>query len=226
MRTLTIVGVTLGSLTAAQAADLGVKAPVVPTVPVSNWTGLYIGGFAGGAWANATLVNSGPAASGTFNENGFVGGMYIGYDYELPNKFVVGARISAPLGAITHTVAVPLGLPGETATSKFQWGTAVNLIFGYDMGQWMPYFGLGAAFAENKINLMVPTVGNGSDSELHPGVTVLAGIKYALTQNWAVGAQYNHSEYASETYTFPTVGGLGSGKASQNSLVATVEYRF
>jgi outer membrane immunogenic protein len=226
MRAFVITGAVLGSFTAAQAADLSVKSQAQPTAIVSNWTAIYIGGFAGGSWANVTLANAAPVATAKFNESGFVGGMYLGYDYELPNRFVVGARISVPLGAITHTAAVPLGLPGETATSKFQWSAAGNIIVGYDMGRWMPYIGLGAIFAENKIHLSVPAVGNGSDSELHPGVNLLAGVKYAVTKNWAVGAQYNHSEFANETYTFPTVGGMGSGKASQNSMVATLEYRF
>ena len=36
----------------AGAADMPVKAPPPPPPPVFSWTGFYIGGNIGGAWAN------------------------------------------------------------------------------------------------------------------------------------------------------------------------------
>jgi len=191
-----------------------------------NWTALYIGGFAGGSWVDA---NFSPlfAAQNRFNTSGFIGGVYIGYDYELPNRFVVGARISAPFGAISSSTPVPFA-PGETVQNQFQWAAAVNVIVGYDMGMWMPYLGLGAIYASNRATV-TPAGGAGvSDTELHPGVNILAGIKYALTRNWAVGVQYNHSEFASQTYSGGTLGFgfAGTGNFSQNSVVGTLDYRF
>ena len=40
---------------AAHAADLAIKAAPPPPVPVFSWTGFYIGGNIGGAWANNRL---------------------------------------------------------------------------------------------------------------------------------------------------------------------------
>src|SRR5262245_65778862 len=37
---------------AAQAADMPLKAPPPPPPPMYNWTGFYIGGHIGGAWAD------------------------------------------------------------------------------------------------------------------------------------------------------------------------------
>lgn len=224
MRSLIIIiGAMLGALTSANAADFALKAST-PVVPQSNnWTGMYIGGFAGGSWVDGIYSPFGSNIG--FHESGFIGGLYLGYDYELPNRFVFGARVSAPLGAVSKSSPVPI-IPGDTVSADFQWAAAANLIFGYDMGVWMPFIGVGAIYADNKATFSVPG-GSASDSQMHPGLNVLAGIKYALTRNWAIGAQYNHSIFANESYNF-TAPALTTGTAnfSQDSVVATLEYRF
>jgi outer membrane immunogenic protein len=227
MRGLVVFGAFIGSLTAATAADLSVKAPpMVAPVQISNWTGMYLGGFAGGSWVDAKYCAAFNGCA-TTNPSGFVGGAYLGYDYELPNRFVVGARFSVPLGSITSTVpvALPFVTPGETVKGDLKWAAAANVIIGYDMGVWLPYFGLGAIWAKNEVT--VPGAGANTDQELHPGLNVLVGLKYAAARNWAVGVQYNHSEFAGQTY----IGGTptfftGTGSFSQNSVVGTLEYRF
>jgi outer membrane immunogenic protein len=219
-----IAGAVLGMVTAANAADFPVKAgPYAPMVQTSNWTGVYIGGFAGGSWANADYCAFGTCSS--IDPSGFVGGVYVGYDYELPNRFVVGARVSVPLGSVNQTTNVPF-LPGDTFKAQMQWAVTANGIIGYDMGLWMPYAGVGVIFAKNKVDLTTP-FGSASDEELHTGLNVLVGLKYALARNWAVGVQYNHSEFQNATYTFTApVFATSTGSLSQNSLVGTVEYRF
>src|SRR4051794_29034661 len=74
---------------AASAADLGArpyaKAPAY-TAPqvVYNWTGFYVGGHLGGAFAgdNNLLGNSGR----------FLGGVQGGFDYQFAGNWVVGAE--------------------------------------------------------------------------------------------------------------------------------------
>jgi len=217
----------LSSVAAANAADLSVaKAPYAPPPPASNWTGMYIGGFAGGAWVNGTYSGSGgfPPSEG-FHESGFIGGVYLGYDYELSNKFIFGGRVSVPLGSVSTTSAI-VNLSPDTVEPKMQWATMADVTFGYDMGQWEPYLGIGAIFVENKVTLAIPGVSE-TNSELHPGLDVMAGVKYAWTKSWTVGIQYNHDVLAQETYTFgPTFATAGVGSASVNMLLGTLEYRF
>ena len=43
---------------AAHSADLAVKAPPPPPVPVFSWTGFYIGANIGGAWASNNWTDS------------------------------------------------------------------------------------------------------------------------------------------------------------------------
>jgi outer membrane immunogenic protein len=228
MRSYVIAGMLLGSVTIAHAADLTAKAPYAP-IPVSNWSGMYIGGFAGGAWVDGQFTGAGgfpPKQS--FHESGFLGGVYLGYDYELPDKFILGARVSLPLGEIntTSTVTGIVGL-APTIAPKMLWATMTDLTFGYDLGQWEPYLGVGAVFVDNKATLNVAGAPSESDTELHTGLDVMAGIKYAYTKNWDVGLQYNHDVISSQTYNFgPTFAASGSGNASFNALFGTIEYRF
>lgn len=81
---------------------------------------------------------------------------------------------------------------------------------------------MGAIFVENKVSLAVAGNPTESDSELHSGLDVLAGIKHALTRNWAVGIQYNHDVIAQKTYTFGpgfTASGQGSAWGVLRTLV-------
>ena len=74
----------------ASAADLAArpytKAPP-PMVAVYNWTGFYVGGNVGGAWANQEWINTAnttifgdlaPGQGFRNRETGFIGGGHVG----------------------------------------------------------------------------------------------------------------------------------------------------
>jgi outer membrane immunogenic protein len=230
---LAVAGV-LAATSLAEAADLSLKAPPAP-VAVSNWTAVYIGGYVGGSWANAHFCGfSGGATCNDLSVNGVVGGGYIGFDYELPNRVVVGARLSAPFGSLNSDNNAPLGFgaPGTTVSAKFNWAVMASGTVGYDMGQWMPYVGAGVALASVDATISSPAgLTSTATGQEQIGVNFLAGIKYALTRNWAFGVQYNHIEFERVNYFF--TGPLGSAvlgsqavQLRQDSVVGTVDFRF
>src|SRR5919109_4941610 len=98
LRAFVVAGFVIGSVSAASAADRYTPpyAPMPAPMPVSNWTAFYVGGFAGGSRVTETYCSPAGVCPPHVTGSGFVGGVYIGYDYELPNRFVVGARIAAP----------------------------------------------------------------------------------------------------------------------------------
>jgi outer membrane immunogenic protein len=216
----------------ARAADLPLKAPVMPVV-TSNWTGFYIGGFVGGAWANGNFCHpigqtiTGPCQD--FKVNGVVGGGYVGYDYELPNRIVLGARLSAPFGSISDTQSAPFGFgpAGSTISGKFKWAFLGTGTVGYDLGPWLPFVGLGVAVANLDATFTNPFFITSTTNQTQTGLNILTGFKYAYTRNWAFGIQYNHIEFERVNYNFP---GLFFSqvpvKLSQDSVVGTVDYRF
>jgi outer membrane immunogenic protein len=231
------VGLVLAGASVASAADLAVrpltKAPLLSPIPVANWTGFYIGGFVGGTWAtaNGCGFTATVAACGDFNVSTIVGGGLVGYDYELPNRFVIGARFSAPFGGTTSTVGGAPFAPTASLSGKFHWATFLNATVGYDMGQWMPYAGLGVAFANLEVDATVPG-GASVAQETNTGLNLLAGIRYQWNPSWELGLQYNHTMFARQQYFFTGAfaGGppLGSVpiQITQDSLVGILDYKF
>src|ERR1700739_1089679 len=71
----------------AAAADMSARPykappPPAPLATVYNWTGFYIGGHVGGAWAGDNTLQS--------NDGRFLGGVQAGADYQFNPNWVVG----------------------------------------------------------------------------------------------------------------------------------------
>ena len=77
----------------ASAADMLVKkAPPRTPLPVWSWTGFYLGGHLGGAWAKSDWLEDTALSGGggpfpgfvdaSINAAGFLGGAQAGYDYQ------------------------------------------------------------------------------------------------------------------------------------------------
>ena len=78
----------------AGAADMPVRAPLPPPLPVFSWTGFYIGGNIGGAWTSNRWTDTffGTNFNNNNNNNGvFIGGGQIGGNYQVGN-FVIGGE--------------------------------------------------------------------------------------------------------------------------------------
>lgn len=77
----------LGISVVANAADMAApvyKAPPV-VAPSFSWTGFYIGGELGGAWANGNVTDSLFGLSVSSSHDGWLGGGVIGYNYQVNN---------------------------------------------------------------------------------------------------------------------------------------------
>jgi outer membrane immunogenic protein len=94
----------------AMAADMAAKSPEMkaPVAAPPSWTGFYIGGEVGGAWARrdasfipndpavAEILNGTFAAGGqplppnSFNMSGVTGGIEIGYNWQVDRSLLVG----------------------------------------------------------------------------------------------------------------------------------------
>src|SRR5271165_2557926 len=117
---LLIGALAFGALVAVASAEsaaadeaIVTKAPAIPFAgPAYNWNGFYAGGHLGYAWGTSNFTASSPGApsiSGSldlaqpldsFNESGsFLEGLQAGYNYMLPNRFLVGAEVDASFPA-------------------------------------------------------------------------------------------------------------------------------
>ena len=163
--------VMLGS--AAQAADMPLKAPPAPAPIMYNWTGFYIGAHVGGAWHG----NGNDRFDGVFhcigavcfdnngfghNNGRFIGGGQIGYNYQV-NQWVWGieGQISGvasnndnqacgffTVGAVHDFLFRCNDRSGWLATIAARLGVA----FG-QTGNWLLYVKGGGAFADANFGL-------------------------------------------------------------------------
>src|SRR5579872_2865041 len=102
----TVALVALGATVPALAADLPArsytKAPAY-AAPIYNWTGFYIGGHLGGAFASDN--NFSGLSTGNNSNGRFMGGLQGGYDYQFSPNFVAGIEgqyswLSGSVGAV------------------------------------------------------------------------------------------------------------------------------
>src|SRR5207253_9145994 len=84
----TVALVALGATVPALAADLAArpytKAPAYSASPIYNWTGFYIGGHVGGAFAGDNSFIG--------NDARFMGGVQGGFDYQFAPNWVMGVE--------------------------------------------------------------------------------------------------------------------------------------
>ena len=117
------------------------KAPAY-TAPqvVYNWTGFYIGGHIGGAFAgNNSLEGS---------DGRFLGGVQGGFDYQFAPNWVIGAEAQYSWLANNNTgVAVP-GQHGLVTSNNDQLGSVTGRL-GYTWGPALLYAKGGYAWRDN-----------------------------------------------------------------------------
>ena len=188
----------------AGAADMPVKAPPPPPPPVFSWTGFYIGGNIGGAWANNEWTETFFHTNFNNDRAVFIGGGQIGVNYQI-GQFVVGAEWDGDWAANNNNSRA-IGIPGVgliAVTSNNRWITTVAARFGFTVDRWLVYGKGGAGWVGNN-NLTVTNLttgvsltcgtfttltncGNNTDGWL-AGV----GVEYAFANNWTVKFEYDY----------------------------------
>ncbi|RWX62280.1 porin family protein [Mesorhizobium sp. M4B.F.Ca.ET.089.01.1.1] len=195
MRRLTLASAGLLALLSgsAQAADVGADLPM--TAPGFDWTGYYAGLQAGYGWGRADMSSSGgaPFSASPDLDGGFIGGHVAGlWQFD---QAVLGAV--ADLNYSSVDGAADLGL-GDSAGAELKWFGSVDAKAGYAMDRVLVYGIGGIAFAG------IEASRNGvADTRTEVGWTLGAGVDYALTDKFVVGAQYRYFDFRSEHFDIP-----------------------
>ena len=113
------IGLVVGQ---ASAADLPRKAPAYmpPPPPAFTWTGCYIGGNVGGAWANVEVTDVPTGFTASRSNSGFAGGGQIGCDYQM-GAWVVGIRNMFDGTSIRQTTPFSDGVFTGSFDSHVRW---------------------------------------------------------------------------------------------------------
>ncbi len=212
MRQFWLVPAFVLSLSAsAFAADMPVKA--VPHV--YNWTGFYLGGHVGYGWTDPGLNAVDTAAiNATYGSvpkpKGAVGGVQALYNWQLPNRIVVGIGLEMN-GFGVKEFKQSTGLAGTSSlTSTLDWDIALYGRLGYAFDRFMLYGLFGGAWDHNTANGFNGTIGTFSVSNWHSGWTAGGGIEAPVWDRWTMRAQYRFVDVNTKTYLNRQISSTGS----------------
>lgn len=214
IRTLSLSAMAL-ALSAAPvlAADLTYEpapAPVETSVQGFSWTGPYVGATVGYGWSSNDASSSN--AFGSVNGDGFKGGLYAGYNFDLGNQWVIGAEIDANLDDVSGSNARGL--------VRQRWDSTARARVGYAFDRYLAYGTGGAAISGASAN------GNmgATDSKTHMGWTVGAGVEAQVWNNVTARLEYQYADYGKENYNI--VPGGTDIDFSTNTIRAGVGVKF
>src|SRR5436190_7914114 len=134
----------LAASSAGQAADFPMKAPLAPLPPPFSWTGFYLGGNIGGAWAHRNVTDTFGVNFSRTSDSVFIGGGQVGFNYQM-GGFLLGVEADFDWAGNNNNnnnnngVAVPgvVGLIRVSANDK--WISTVAARFGLAFGQSLIY---------------------------------------------------------------------------------------
>ncbi|ABD88645.1 outer membrane beta-barrel protein [Rhodopseudomonas palustris] len=209
----------------AFAADLPAptytKAPAY-TAPevVYNWTGFYIGGHVGGAFAGDNNISG--------NDGQFLGGVQIGADYQFTRNWVVG--LEAQYSWLPSNDNGGLAFPGGSLVTQDNRGLgSVTGRLGYTWGPALLYAKGGYAFRDSSLDLSntgvgVPFTTSGNHRD---GYTVGAGLEYMFAPNWSAKVEYQYYDFGNTTFTGGPPDVLGASvRNDEHTVKAGLNYRF
>jgi outer membrane immunogenic protein len=207
---LAIAALAIGALPAA-AADLG-NQPVyrAPTITPSyyNWSGFYVGGQAGGAWADKNWTQTFPGAlagnAAAFSADGFIAGGQIGYNWQA-GSWVFGIEADANWSNQSGS-GVQTPLTAWTSSTDVNWFGTVTGRVGYAWDRVLIYGKGGFAWANEDHSQTFGGVPVSSTSSTPVGWTVGAGVEYALSTNWSAKVEYNYIDLGVKNIGFANPG--------------------
>ncbi len=182
-----LVAVTVALLASTAAVHAEEVIDVALENMIGGWTGTYAGAFAG----NAGFTVDTSSASADFDVRS--AGVYGGYNFELPNGVVFGLEsdFAKTDGSASWTDGE------EGATFAVNWTAHLRSRIGVGFENVMIFAAGGVALAEGTLD--VYSLGY-SDTQIHTGVTVGAGVDVAITPNVVLRAEYLHDAFATATY--------------------------
>ena len=221
----------------ASAADLPRKVPayVPPAPPPYVWTGCYIGGNVGAAFAHVdvTDVTTGVSGSRT-SDTGFAGGGQIGCDYQM-SQWVIGFRNIIDGTSISNGATITDGVFSGTVNSKVHWFDALTARGGFLVQPNVLLYAQGGAAwtswditATNGAGVQVAGISGGNRT----GWTVGGGVEWMFIPHWSVFVEYNYMGFGTRSNA-ATVCGVGgctadtfSAKANLQNALIGVNYKF
>lgn len=217
---VSLLGATILSVTAAQAADMPVKAPRIAPPVLYNWTGFYIGINGGGGWGRSDW-SSPVADTGNFNISGGLVGGTIGYNWQI-TPWVFG--LEGDLDWTNIRGSTNAAACAGTCETKNNWLGTVRGRIGYAFDRVMPYITGGLAVGDIKATLSPP---GGTTTKTEAGWTAGGGVEFAVAGPWTAKVEYLYVDLSKGSCDITVcTTGAASVKFQANLVRAGVNYRF
>jgi len=169
----------------ASAADMAPKMVTkAPAAVVWDWTGWYVGAYAGIGVNRSRVSNS--TGDIDFVNHGFAGGGTVGYNWQFAKHWVVG--IEGDIGYFGLGRSFADFNEDLTVNQQTSWLATLRGRFGYTSSPNLSYITGGAAWVHTKDSL-VSSTGAGSNSETKTGWTIGTGTETMLGGGWTAKAE-------------------------------------
>ncbi|WP_168201800.1 outer membrane protein [Phreatobacter aquaticus] len=212
MKKLLLAGAAIAALsTGAQAADLGApRMPIAAAViaPVFSWTGVYAGAHIGYGFGQSRWSDPATGISVSPNTNGILGGVQIGYNYQI-NNLVLGLEADASAADLHGWRSCPNA--AFTCASRANFLGTVRARAGYAVDRALYYVtgGLAIGNFKHREYTAAPVALVGTYNTTRLGLALGAGVEYAVAQNWTVKAEYMYHYFGNSTALTPTLDPVG-----------------
>ena len=158
-----------------------------------------------------------------FDMDGFIGGVHAGYNWQDGN-FVFGIEGDADFSDVSGGTDFNYGgsLTGDISLAT-HWQASLRLRGGVAMDNLLLYGTAGVAFAAAEL-ASEGDANNSSDTNVHLGWTVGAGLEYALSENWIARGEVRYTDFAPEIYMLEE--GPVESSWTQTAVTAGLSYKF
>lgn len=225
----TLLGASLFAMMAvsgAHAADAIVSQEPAPyAANAFSFGGAYVGGEIGWGWAQSKLSAWDIDGSEHFNSNGFLGGVYAGYNFDMGNSVILGIDGNFDYNDLkkSHDFDGNNQLPAASSKSQLEWSGAVRARAGYAFDRFMPYIAGGVAFGDVKTSYSTGGY-DFSNSKTKTGWTIGAGLDYAATDNILLRFEYRYTDFGHNDFDYQDISLRNSVKT--NDIRLGIAYKF
>jgi outer membrane autotransporter protein len=206
--------VCLGIPCIAHAADMPLKAPVLPAVSY-NWSGFYLGGHVGYGWSRVDQLNiTGNAAfppgfEDVSHQNGWLGGAQLGYNFLLGPNWLAGFEGDFSDSGVRGDKQLLSTIQPRLTDShdKLDWFATATGRLGFVSANWLFYVKGGAAWTEKEDNAPTVVSNTGqltaitSEDDKRFGWTAGTGVEWGFAQHWSARLEYDYLDFGHKTET-------------------------
>ena len=233
----------LGAFANAGGGKL-IEPPQVPPMAIDIWSGPYIGLQAGyikgdGDVSITSYYSPVPSVlemptkydTATLEPDGFIGGIYVGFNKKFNNDFLIGIEAAANYTKIDDVQTIK---SSSEPVGKFKLEQKHDFALYLRAGKVMdnkvlPYVLAGVAWTKLE-GTYTPTGGDAlTDSDNVMGWTAGAGLEYKINRNWNVRLQYRYTDYKDADLTMQNDMDVYKVKVKDyntHSVMAGVSYHF